>query len=275
MLSVKNDSRTGRMESLSTAGRWFYAIGMACMGIQQFIYADFRPVFLPEWPLWLHHALWAYISGAGLIVAGALILFSNKVRVTALVLGGFLLLFFIAFQVPYQLFVNQYFLHLGVWGNALKELALAGGAFVIAGTLNEASSGSKTFVIRLLEKCIPAGRIFFSITMIVFGYDHFLYTAFAAKLVPAWIPGPVFWTYFAGVALIGSGIAIILKIMLKQAALLLGVMIFLWFIFLHIPRAIADPHIEKGNEVTSVFQALAFSGIAFVIAGTAAKRNQS
>lgn len=40
-------------------------------------------------------------------------------------------------------------------------------------------------------------------------------------------------------------------------------MLLLWFVILHIPRAIADPAIEKGNEITSVFQALAFSGIAF------------
>jgi len=45
-------------------------------------------------------------------------------------------------------------------------------------------------------------------------------------------------------------------------------MIFLWFILLHIPRAIADPYIEKGNEITSVFESLGFSGIAFLIAYT-------
>jgi uncharacterized membrane protein YphA (DoxX/SURF4 family) len=105
--------------------------------------------------------------------------------------------------------------------------------------------------------------------------DHFLYTEFVSKLVPSWIPGSTFWTYFAAVALIGSGIAIIFRIMLKQVALLLGTMLFLWLILLHIPRAIADPHIDKGNEVTSVFQALAFSGMAFIIAGMHKTRKQS
>jgi hypothetical protein len=44
-------------------------------------------------------------------------------------------------------------------------------------------------------------------------------------------------------------------------------MLFLWVILLHIPRAIADPHSGNGNEWTSVFQALAFSGIAFILSG--------
>ncbi len=48
--------------------------------------------------------------------------------------------------------------------------------------------------------------------------------------------------------------------------MLLGIMLFIWFVILHIPRAIADPNIDKGNEVTSVFEALAFSGVAFLIA---------
>jgi hypothetical protein len=45
---------------------------------------------------------------------------------------------------------------------------------------------------------------------------------------------PSFWTYFAGVALIGSGIAIILKFRIELIGDLLGIMILLWFI-IHIP----------------------------------------
>ncbi|MEP6465698.1 MAG: hypothetical protein ABJB05_05310, partial [Parafilimonas sp.] len=75
------------------------------------------------------------------------------------------------------------------------------------------------------------------------------------------------WTYFAGTALALSGIAIIINIKRKLAANLLGLMIFIWFIVLHIPRAVADPYSGNGNEITSVFEALSFSGIAFLIAG--------
>jgi uncharacterized membrane protein len=102
--------------------------------------------------------------------------------------------------------------------------------------------------------------------MIAFGIDHFLYTDFVATLVPSWMPGHIFWTYFAGIALIGTGVGIILKFTRKWVALLASAMIFLWFILLHIPRAIADPNGNKGNEITSVFEALAFSGIALGIA---------
>ena len=256
------------MENLIKTGRAFYGIGIAGIGVQQFIYADFRPVLLEQWPSWIPWlTAWAYLAGAALIIAGAIIIFSKNAAKTALVLGIAFLLFFLAFHVTYQLFGSPYSFHLGLWTNPLKELAFSGGAFVIAASYPaERLNTDKSFRTRLSDIFIPYGRIFFSIMMIVFGYDHFLYKEFVATLVPAWIPWHLFWTYFAGVALIGSGVCIIFKIKLKLVGLLLGIMIFIWFVILHIPRAIAAPYIDKGNEVTSVFEALAFSGIAFLIA---------
>ena len=159
-------------------------------------------------------------------------------------------------------------MHFGDWENAAKELSLAGGAFVIAGCFPEKNEGS---FVRALGKIIPFGVALFPITIISYSVDHFLYAKEAEGYVPAWIPYHLFWMYFAGVALLGSGIAIILKIRTKLAATLLGVMIFLWFVSLHIPRVIASPPADIADEVTSAILALAYSGTAFVIAGTVKK----
>lgn len=255
------------MKNLIRAGRCFYGTGIAGIGIQQFIYSDFRPVLLPYWPSSIPGlATWAYVTGAVLVLAGIIISFSKRARMVTIFLGVFFFLLFVCFHVYYQLFLSPYSFHLGNWTNALKELALSGGAFVIAASFAEekSSAGNKWF--------LALGRIFFSIMLIAFGIDHFLYTEFVATLVPGWIPGSVFWTYFGAVALIGSGICILLKIKMSLVCILLGIMLFLWFVLLHIPRAIADPTMEKGNEITSVFQALAFSGIAFLLAALSSKK---
>lgn len=102
-----------------------------------------------------------------------------------------------------------------------------------------------------------------------------MYAENVATLVPAWIPDHLFWTYFAGVTLICSGVAIILNIRMRQIAVLLGTMIFLWFIVLHLPRAFAEGLGNRGNEVASSFDALAFTGIAFMIAfGVSVKKDE-
>ncbi len=256
-------------ETLIKAGRSFYGICMATVAINQLFYADFRTVILPPWPSWrATPGIWAYLAGAVFISAGIAIILDKKGRVVALVLGGILLALVLFWHLPYMLFVFPHHLwHLGVWTDVGKELALSGGALVVAGSLSEAEA-NRSIPIRWLERLIPFGRIFFSITMIAFGIDHFLYTDFVAKLVPGWIPWHVFWTYFGGVALIGSGVAIIFKIKLRVIALLQGTMLFLWFILLHVPDAITRPTFLKGNEVVSAADALGFSGTAFLIACT-------
>jgi hypothetical protein len=52
----------------------------------------------------------------------------------------------------------------------------------------------------------------------------------------------------------------------RLAACLSAVMIFLWVLLLHIPRAFAGPN--HANETAGVFEALAISGVALLVAGT-------
>ncbi|OQP47929.1 hypothetical protein A4H97_30455 [Niastella yeongjuensis] len=244
-----------------TTARLFYGLGTVGLGIQHFIYSAFRPVILPAWPQWMQTPVFAYLTGAAMIAAGVLILLDRNTKTISLLLGGFLLFCFLFIQLPFTLFIQPNSpAHLGLWTDPLKELALSGGAFVMAGIAG-GTTGLAT-----LAKLIPLGKYFFATTLLLFGIDHFLYTEFVASLVPAWVPDHTFWANLAGVALIGTGTAIFLKIKRRKIVLLASAMLFLWLILLHIPRAIADPNGAKGNEITSVFEALAFSGIALGIA---------
>ncbi|HQQ82674.1 MAG TPA: hypothetical protein PK059_05750 [Cyclobacteriaceae bacterium] len=255
------------MELSITTGRKLYAICMAGLGIQQLFYLDFRPVFAPD-SSWLPGLpIVAALFSFWLIISGFAMFIERRGKSFALMLGTVFLLLFAGYHVPHLLFINPYGRMFGAWVNALKELALAGGAFAFAQSYGEDSDLDALFLFNKLSSMAPWGKVFFSWVMLLFGVTHFVYTDFAAKLVPAWIPGAFFWTYVSGIALIGSGTAIILRIRVKEIGFLLGLMIFLWFILLHLPRAIADPWVDKGNELTSAFQALGFSGIALIISG--------
>jgi uncharacterized membrane protein len=250
------------MENQYKLWRAFFAAGMIAIAVQQMICADFRPVILPPaYPTWLPSRLvLTWIFSLAAIAACLAILFEIKARQVSLILGMVLLLMVITFQISGQ----PYPAHLAVWTDPLKELTLSGGAFIIAGTfaVKEPESGLLSFPAKL----IPVGKYFLAIMMVVFGFMHFVYTDFVVTLVPDWIPWHLFWTYFAGIALMAAGLAVILNIKRRLAARWLGIMIFLWVLLLHIPRAIIDPHSGNGNEWTSVFEAVAFSGLAFIIA---------
>jgi uncharacterized membrane protein YphA (DoxX/SURF4 family) len=254
------------MRNLNNIGRIFYGVSIAALGFQTMYNRDFPYMLIPPRHSGiLELVILTYISGALLILAGASIVFEKGTRPISLLLGSVLLMIFCFYFIPYEIMATSNYMHLGEWDNAEKELALSSGAFIIAGCY---SVKNENPFFRFLGKLVPSGTILFCITIISFGIDHFLYAKEVAEYIPSWVSYPMFWAYFAGVALLGSGIAILLKIKLRLAAILLGTMIFIWFIILHIPKVISAPAVQMSGEVTSAFLALAYSGIAFVIAGT-------
>jgi uncharacterized membrane protein YphA (DoxX/SURF4 family) len=258
------------MKKLSDVGRIFYGISIAGIGFPTIYYKSFPyMLFPPEHFLNAVPAILYYITGTLLILIGACIVFEIKTRQVSLLFGGVLLLIFCFCFVPYEFMVNSNYKHLAEWENAEKELQLAGGAFLIAGCFSEKN---ENHLYRFLGKLIPFGAIFFAIPIISYGILHFQFAKDVSTMVPSWIPNPIFWTYFAGTALLGSGIAIIFKIKPVLIAALLGTMIFIWFIIIHVPGVIASSSADLEGQVTSAFLALAYSGIAFVIAGAAKKK---
>ena len=253
------------MKNLANIGRIFYGLAIAEMGVQTICYNDFPYMLIPPKHFWVKDlVIFAYVSGALLILAGACIVLEKKTMAISLLLGSALLLIFCFYFIPYEFMASSNYIHFGEWENSAKELALSGGAFVIAGCFSKQNENP---LIRFLKKLIPSGAILFSLTIISFGIDHFLYAKEASDYIPSWVSNHLFWMYFTGSALIGSGIAIILKIRRRLFAALLGAMILIWVIILHVPRVIASPFAYMGGEVVSAFLALAYCGIAFVIAG--------
>jgi uncharacterized membrane protein len=240
-----------------TMGRIFFAVGMIAIGAQHFIFRQFVPEVVPPFPGAIPgQVVWVYLAGTILIVSGVSILTGVKARLVATLLGGLFLSSFILLHIPANAMAG------------LKALTLAGCAFVIAGTFPKkiADSGRRE-PIAWLEKFIPCGMYLLAFQVIIFGRFHFLHNSTIATLVPAWIPDHAFWTYFAGTALIASGVAMIVGVKARLAATLLGAMIFTWVLLLHIPRALADPG-QIGHEWTSAFEALAKSGVAFILGET-------
>jgi uncharacterized membrane protein len=268
------------MISFQKIGSLFYGIGIIVYGIQQIIICDFRPQILPDFPKWAHtFIIFPIITGIAMIIMGLVISGIIKAKEdikkrASLYLGFYFLALIFLSHIPYLLFVYPHKLsHLGSWGDALKELAFSGGSFIIANSFSHRlfSFTKYNSFNHALEKLVPLGRIFYCTTIILFGCNHFAYDL--SGMVPKWLCISVFWSYFGGTALIMAGTAILFKVWLQPIAFLLALMLFLWFIILHLPNAIADPYSGRGNAIVSAFDALLFSGVALVLADTKIKTN--
>ncbi len=99
-----------------------------------------------------------------------------------------------------------------------------------------------------MEKSQTLGRFFVAISLVVFGVQHFMYGGFVAGLVPAWMPGRLFWAYFVGVAFFAAAAGILYEKMARPAA--------------------TTTQLHNPGPWTSGFEVLALCGGALVLANT-------
>jgi uncharacterized membrane protein len=124
-----------------------------------------------------------------------------------------------------------------------------------------------------IDKMVALGPVFFAIPMAVFASQHFTEARGVSTLVPAWLPGHLFWTYFVGTAIIAAAVGIVARQQARLAALLLGVMLLVFELTLHIPRIMAHP--KSVLAWATAFRDLAFSGGALAFAGTGTEPTNS
>jgi len=234
-------------------GRCFLGAAAAASGVLQLLTGDFVRL-MPKWPDWAPgHAAWAYLTGLVLVVAGLAILSGRRATAAAAVLGAMLVLVLLCWHLPQSLAVpgmERPWLRGFMWTNPLKTLALAGGAALAGGRFRNAAP------------------VLLALFLVVCGLQHFVYSEFVVTLVPSWIPGRRFWTYFTGLALIAGGSGLLVPRTVRLAATLSALMIFLWVLMLHVPRAVTGP--ERANEAAGAMEALALSGVALLVAASRA-----
>jgi len=240
-----------KLRSLARLGRISYGMSLVAFGFQQFLWGDFVPGRAPAWPAtWPGRLPWAWLTGIVFILGGAAIAAGRKVRLAGLTVAVLIAGWALLRNIPLALADHSFG---GVWTMLGKGLALTGGAVAVA---------------RLSRAWTCVARVCLGAFLAAAGVQHFLFLPFVMTLVPAWIGGARFWTYFAGVALIAGGLGLMVPWTARLAGALSGLMIFLWVVLLHVPRALAAaPGAASRNEWTAVFEALAMSGIAFVLAG--------
>lgn len=110
-------------------------------------------------------------------------------------------------------------------------------------------------------------RTIFAVPWLVFGAQHLIFVDFVATLVPAFFPARWFWAYLTGAAMIAGGIGLITGIKARLAAVLLGIMLLLFFLLIQVPKLIGGD--AAAVNWTRIFQDFAIASAAFMLAGTA------
>jgi len=230
------------------------AISLVVFGIQHFLYANFVATLVPAWmPARL---FWTYLVGIGFVAAAIGAVVQTLTRPAGTLLGVMFFLFVAMLHIPR---IVTHARDGNEWTSGFVALAMCGGAWILASAapLDERETA---------EPGLKLGPYFFALAMVAFGIQHFVNEKLTIRVGPPWFPGRPIWAYLTGAALVLTGAAIFLGQKTRLAATLLGTILFLLFLFLHIPRILVNLH--DPGPWTSGFEILALCGSALVLAAT-------
>ena len=242
-------------------GPLFFAIPFAVFGTEHLTDTTDLANLVPRWlPA---HTFWVYLAGIALIAAALSIAIHIQSRLAAALLGLTLVSFVLLIHIPNLISQagDRLFLAIG-----LRDLAFAGGAFVLAGSQSAFSRAERGNGARWL---VTVSRFIIAIAAMFFGVEHFLHPTFLPgvpldKLTPLWIPGHLFWAYLTGAVLVAAGLCLIANWNARRAATYLGIMIVLLMLFIYLPMLIKSP--ADIVAINYFFDTLTFAGVALVLA---------
>jgi uncharacterized membrane protein len=115
------------------------------------------------------------------------------------------------------------------------------------------------------NKFVAVGPAFVAAALAAFGVEHLVTARGIAQIIPAWIPGHLFWTYLVGIALVAAAVSLALVRYVRLAATLLGIMFLLFVLIIHLPNVIASP--KQSLFWVVLLRDLSFGGGAWALAG--------
>ena len=239
-------------------GPVFEVVALAIFAAEHFLAArDLMPIV----PKWLPAPLfWTYFVGAALLAAAISFIVWRHVRWSATLLALLFVIIVATIDLPNlparaheRLF----------WTLTVRELAFAGGAMVLAGSVWPHGSTAGTALIRF-------GRGIVAPTFVFYGIQHFLFPRFVPgvpleKLIPAWIPAPTVLAYLIGITLLFAGIGLLIQRTVRIAAVGSGVVLLLLTAFFYVPILAMEIHSPLAVEgINYVGDTLLFAATALL-----------
>lgn len=107
------------------------------------------------------------------------------------------------------------------------------------------------------------GRLLFALPFGIFGIIHFMMGREMAGMVPDFVPGGIVWVYLIGAALLGACFSFVTQRWVREAALLLALLLLIFVGTIHVPGVIA----ETPNALFNLLKDTSLAGGALFLAG--------
>jgi uncharacterized membrane protein len=200
---------------IASVGDEVFAATLIGLGILGLIKGDFTAIWQPVPEGVPARGVLAYLCAFIFLTSGIGLLWRRVATPAARVLLTFLLLWMLVFRLPG--FLRTF--TVGVYWPWCQTAVIVAGAWVLyAGLAKDWDKQHLSFATG--DTGLRIARMFYGLALIPFGVAHFTYLENTVPLVPAWLPAHVAWAYFTGATFILAGVAVIIGLYARLAAVL-------------------------------------------------------
>jgi uncharacterized membrane protein len=228
---------------VASVGHAFFAITMIALGIFGLIQGNFTPTWagVPK-SMPLREVL-AYLCAFVSLVTGIGLLWQRTAVIAARVLVIYFLVWMLLFRVP-NIFRAP--TALVTWWAIGDTAVMTAGAWVLYAWFVGEQDGRLSFAMG--DRGLRIARLLYGLALIPFGVAHFTNLKDTAPLVPAWLPWHVAWAYFTGFAFITAGVAVLIGVYARLAAILSALQLGLFTLLVWVPIVAAGPNAFQWSE---------------------------
>lgn len=212
-------------------GHAAFAATLIILGMVGLIKGDFTPIWLPLPKGVPARAVLVYLSAIVPLVSGVGLLWQRTAAVASRVLLSVLVAWLLLWNVPDLL------LHPGMeltWA-ACQTAVLVAAAWVL-------------YVWFAGGTGLRIARALYGLALIPFGIAHFTYIERTTAMVPGWLPWHLFWAYFFGGTFIAAGVAVLIGVYARLAAVLSVLQLGMFTLLVWVPVMAGRPSASDWSE---------------------------
>lgn len=254
-----DDAEPGALRAVS-AGQATYAATLIASGILGLIKGDFTAIWTGVPKGFPAREALAYLTAVVALGTGIGLLRARTAALASRVLLASYAIWFLLFRLPLLFRAPT---SSGVWWACGETAAMVAAPWVLyvrfAGSRD---SGRPGFAAG--DRGLRVATILYGLALIPFGIAHFTFLARTVAMVPAWLPGHLFWAYFFGCTFVAAGLAIVAGVRARLAAVLSTLQMALFTLLVWIPVMTAGR--PSASDRTEFLGSCALTAIAWVVA---------